>query len=55
MAPDRATEDHTAVAQLVRDGIITEDEAGIHPERNKVSNCLGGYAIPQVECDARSR
>jgi serine/threonine protein phosphatase PrpC len=43
------TEDHTAVAQLVRDGIITEEEAGIHPERNRVSNCLGGYATPQVE------
>ncbi|MBT9539540.1 protein phosphatase 2C domain-containing protein [Thiobacillus sp.] len=46
------TEDHTAVAQLVRDGIISEEEAGNHPERNKVSNCLGGYAIPQVECNA---
>jgi serine/threonine protein phosphatase PrpC len=46
------TEDHTAVAQLVRDGIITEEEAGSHPERNKVSNCLGGYVTPQVECNA---
>lgn len=46
------TEDHTAVAQLVRDGLITEEEAGTHPERNKVSNCLGGYVIPQVECAA---
>ena len=45
------TEDHTAVAQLVRDGIISEEEAGNHPERNKVSNCLGGYSIPQVECN----
>jgi serine/threonine protein phosphatase PrpC len=46
------TEDHTAVAQLVRDGIISEEDAGHHPERNKVSNCLGGYATPQVECNA---
>ncbi len=46
------TEDHTAVAQLVRDGIISEEEAGIHPERNKVSNCLGGYMTPEVECSA---
>lgn len=46
------TEDHTAVAQLVRDGIISEEEAGTHPERNKVSNCLGGYVVPQVECGA---
>ncbi len=46
------TEDHTAVAQMVRDGLISEDEAGTHPERNKVSNCLGGYVAPQVECNA---
>src|SRR5574340_383689 len=44
------TEDHTAVAQLVREGLISEEEAGTHPERNKVSNCLGGYVTPQVEC-----
>jgi serine/threonine protein phosphatase PrpC len=43
------TEDHTAVAQMVRDGIISEIEAGSHPDRNKVSNCLGGYMTPQVE------
>jgi serine/threonine protein phosphatase PrpC len=46
------TEDHTAVAQLVRDGVISEEEAGTHPERNKVSNCLGGYMTPDVECSA---
>jgi len=46
------TEDHTAVAQMVRDGIISEEEAGTHPERNRVSNCLGGYVAPQVECNA---
>jgi serine/threonine protein phosphatase PrpC len=46
------TEDHTAVAKLVRDGIISEEEAGHHPERNRVSNCLGGYVTPQVECNA---
>lgn len=46
------TEDHTAVAQMVRDGIISEEEAGNHPERDRVSNCLGGYSTPQVECNA---
>ena len=46
------TEDHTAVAQMVRDGIISEEEAGTHPDRNKVANCLGGYMVPQVECAA---
>jgi serine/threonine protein phosphatase PrpC len=46
------TEDHTAVAQLVRDGVISEEEAGNHPDINKVANCLGGYMIPLVECSA---
>jgi serine/threonine protein phosphatase PrpC len=46
------TEDHTAVAKMVREGLITEEEAGHHPERNRVSNCMGGYAPPQVECNA---
>lgn len=46
------TEDHTTVARLVREGLITEDEAAHHPERNRVSNCLGGYVPPQVECNA---
>lgn len=44
------SEDHTAVAQLVREGLISEDEALNHPDRNKVSNCLGGYLSPVVEC-----
>ncbi|MEW6591448.1 MAG: protein phosphatase 2C domain-containing protein [Pseudomonadota bacterium] len=46
------TEDHTTVARLVREGLITEEEAAHHPERNRVSNCLGGYVPPQVECNA---
>jgi serine/threonine protein phosphatase PrpC len=48
--PIMRTEDHTAVAQMVREGIISEEEAGTHPDRNKVANCLGGYMVPQVEC-----
>lgn len=46
------TEDHTIVAHLVRTGVINEDEAASHPERNKVSNCLGGHIPPQVESNA---
>ncbi|MGO9445042.1 MAG: PP2C family protein-serine/threonine phosphatase [Thiobacillaceae bacterium] len=44
------TQDHTAVAQLVREGLISEEEALNHPDRNRVSNCLGGYMAPVVEC-----
>jgi serine/threonine protein phosphatase PrpC len=46
------SEDHTAVAQLVREGMISEEEALTHPDRNKVSNCLGGYMAPVVECSS---
>src|SRR4030065_621274 len=46
------TEDHTAGAQPVRNGIISEEEAGTHPERNKGSHCPGGYGPPPVECHA---
>ena len=43
------TEDHTAVARMIRDGLIDEEEALHHPDRNKVSNCLGGYIVPEIE------
>ena len=46
------TEDHTAVAQLVRTASSARKRPATHPERNKVSNCLGGYVPPQVECNA---
>lgn len=44
------TEDHSAVALMVRNGLITEAEAETHPDRNKVSNCLGGHIAPRIEC-----
>lgn len=44
------TEDHTAVARMVKDGLISEEESAHHPARNRVSNCLGGYVPPEVEC-----
>ena len=33
--------DHTVVAQQVRDGVITEDDAASHPMRHILSRCLG--------------
>lgn len=44
------TEDHTTVARMVKDGLISEEESAHHPARNRVSNCLGGYVPPEVEC-----
>ena len=35
------TEDHSLVAELVRDGRISEEEAAVHPQRNIVTRALG--------------
>jgi protein phosphatase len=37
----RLTSDHSLVAELVRAGEITEDEARIHPHRNVLTRALG--------------
>ena len=36
------TTDHSLVQQWVDSGQLTADEARIHPQRNHITNCLGG-------------
>lgn len=36
------TKDHSVVQQWFDWGIITEEEMKTHPDRNKITNCLGG-------------
>ena len=43
------TDDHSVVAELVRDGRITSTEAETHPQRNIITRVLGVYA--EVEPD----
>lgn len=43
------TRDHSAVQQLLDDGVINEDEMGIHPDRNKLYNSVGGFTLPDIE------
>ena len=43
------TKDHTKVQRLVDEGYITQEQAYLHPERNKVLNCLGAPMEPRVE------
>jgi serine/threonine protein phosphatase PrpC len=38
------THDHSLVQQWADWGIIDQDEIRIHPDRNKITNCLGGVA-----------
>ena len=40
-AVKQITEDHTFVNDLVRKGIITEDEAKYHPDRNMITKAIG--------------
>jgi len=36
------TTDHSAVQQWVEAGMISAEEARYHPQRNQITNCLGG-------------
>ena len=38
---EQITDDHSLVAELVRDGRISEEEAAVHPQRNIVTRALG--------------
>ena len=43
------TEDHSVVADLVREGRITAEEAEVHPQRNIVTRVLGVYDTVEVD------
>lgn len=48
-APTRLTQDHTLVAEMVRSGQITEDQAAMNPYRHMLTRCLGHD--PNVKID----
>lgn len=41
--------DHTLVAQMVRDGLLTDEQALDHPDRNVITRALGTSAQIEVE------
>jgi serine/threonine protein phosphatase PrpC len=43
------TRDHSRVRMLVDEGMITEAQAAVHPDRNKIYSCLGGPTAPEIE------
>jgi protein phosphatase len=47
------TEDHTVVADMVRNGTIGEDEAQHHPLRHVITNVIGGHD-PGVKVEAHA-
>lgn len=46
------TRDHSAVQQLLDDGVISEDQVNTHPDRNKLFNSVGGFVLPNIELSA---
>jgi PPM family protein phosphatase len=42
------TNDHSRVQQMLDAGLITQEQAAKHPERNRIYNCLGGPQLPLV-------
>lgn len=42
------TLDHSRVQQLMDAGLLTAEAAAVHPDRNKIYNCLGGVLPPTI-------
>lgn len=42
------TEDHSYVAEMVREGVITKEAAKNHPQRNVITRCFGTKIMPRV-------
>lgn len=50
MSLKRVTEDHSIVEMMVRQGMITEEEARVHPQKNMITRAVG--IEETVEIDA---
>lgn len=48
-ALEQLTSDHSLVAELVRNGRLTEEEAAVHPARSVITRALG--TEPEIEVD----
>ncbi len=44
----KRTRDHSRVQRMIDDGLISEDQALTHPDRNKIYSCLGGDQLPAI-------
>ena len=50
---EAVTKDHSRVQMLVDSGRLREDAAAMHPDRNKIFNCLGQINLPRVDISRR--
>jgi serine/threonine protein phosphatase PrpC len=49
------TRDHTRVQQLIDEGKLRDEDAGSHPERNRLLQCVGGARAPRIAPTAHAR
>ncbi|OHX12831.1 PP2C family protein-serine/threonine phosphatase [Chromobacterium sphagni] len=45
--------DHSQVQRLIDQGLLNEEAAKTHPERNKIYNCLGASSDPEIDIGDR--
>lgn len=43
------TRDHSRLQTLIDQGLVSQEDAAIHPARNRIYSCLGGTHSPQIE------
>ena len=48
------TRDHTLIQRMVDEGRLREDDAALHPLRNRLLQCLGSLEAPRAEPPARA-
>ncbi|MDR2239079.1 MAG: protein phosphatase 2C domain-containing protein [Zoogloeaceae bacterium] len=48
------TRDHSRVARMVEDGLITAEDARWHIARNRIFSCLGGAGTPQIDLSEKT-
>jgi serine/threonine protein phosphatase PrpC len=46
---EQITDDHSLVGEMMRRGLLTAEEAAVHPQKNEILRCLG--VQPEVEVD----
>lgn len=51
MKLNKITNDHSLVAELVRNGTITEEEAKCHPQKNIITRALGAEGNVEVDIE----
>jgi len=46
---EQITEDHSLMAEMINDGVITAEQAATHPYRNVILRSIGAYETVQVD------